>query len=323
MDDNTILVLANPADPQLALLEQLPEETALAVGDNLEAFARAAPDATVIHAWSVAGDLLRDVWRLCPAVRWVHSRSAGLDGVLFPELAASPVLLTNGSGVFSHALAEFFAAAVLFFAKDLRRMVRNQEAGAWEPFDIVEVSGQTAGIVGYGDVGRACAVRARALGMRVLAVKRHGPMLYNMDPLVARTYGPESLGEVLAQSDYVAVTAPLTPETRGMIGEAQFAAMKPGAVIVNLGRGPVIDEAALVRALSARRIKGAALDVFDREPLPAGHPLYRLDNVLLSPHCADHTPDWRDRAMQFFIDQYQRFRKGEPLLNVVDKTLGY
>jgi phosphoglycerate dehydrogenase-like enzyme len=323
MDNNTILVLANPTDPQLAMLEKLPAATGLAVGDNVEAFERAARDATVILTWSVAGDVLRQVWRMSPSVRWVHSRSAGLDGILFPELAASPVPLTNGSGVFSQPLAEFFIAAVLYFAKDLRRMVRSQEAGVWDPFDIVEVSGQTVGIVGYGDIGRACAVRARALGMRVLAVKRHGPMLYNMDPLVARTYGPDGLNEVLGQSDYVVLAAPLTPETRGMIGDAQFAAMKPDGVIVNLGRGPLIDEAALVRALSARRIKGAALDVFDREPLPAGHALYKLDNVLLSPHCADHTPDWLERAMQLFLDQFERFRTGEPLLNVVNKALGY
>ena len=118
-------------------------------------------------------------------------------------------------------------------------------------------------------------------------------------------------------------TAPLTAETRGMIGEAEFAAMKPDAVIINVGRGPVIEEAAMIRALTEKRIKGAALDVFDHEPLPQGHPFYVLENVLLSPHCADHTPDWLDAAMRFFLDNYQRYRKGEPLLNVVDKQLGY
>jgi len=128
---------------------------------------------------------------------------------------------------------------------------------------------------------------------------------------------------MLAQSDYIVAAAPLTPETRGLLGEAEFAVMKPTAVVINLGRGPVIDEAAMVRALSEKRIKGAALDVFDNEPLPAGHPFYRLENLLLSPHCADHTPDWLERAMQFFIDQFERFRKGEPLLNIVDKRLGY
>jgi phosphoglycerate dehydrogenase-like enzyme len=129
--------------------------------------------------------------------------------------------------------------------------------------------------------------------------------------------------EMIARSDYVVVAAPLTAETRGMIGEPEFAAMKPEAVVINVGRGPVIDEAAMVRALSENRIKGAALDVFDREPLPDGHPFYSLENVLLSAHCADHTPDWMERAMQFFLEQFERYRKGEPLMNVVDKRLGY
>ncbi len=323
MDDHVVLVLANPAEPQLAMLEQLPPETGIAAGNTVEAFERAAPDATVIFNWSLSGRLLRQVFGMCPRVRWVHTRSAGLDGILFPELAESGVPLTNGSGVFSPPLGEFALAAILYFAKDLRRMVRSQAAGVWDPFDIAEISGQTAGIVGYGDIGRAVAARLRPMAMEVLAVKRHGPPLYNLDPLVRCFYPPDRRIEMIARSDYIVVAAPLTHETRGMIGEAEFAAMKPGAVVVNLGRGPVIDEQAMIRALSEKRIKGAALDVFDEEPLPPGHPLYRLENVLLSPHCADHTPDWLERAMQFFIDQFQRFRKGEPLLNVVDKKLGY
>src|SRR5450755_1248324 len=286
MDSHTVLVLsADLADRDLKLLAQLPPETNIAVGNSVEAFERLAAEATVILSWSLAGPLLRDVFAMCPKARWVHSRSAGLDGVLFPELVESPVPLTNGRGVFSQSLGEFALGAILYFAKDFRRMNRNQEAGRWEPFDIVEIAGQTVGIVGYGDIGRAVATRVRAMGMRVLAVKRHGPSLYNVDPL--------------------------TPETRGMIGEAEFQAMKPNAVVINLGRGPVIDEAAMVKALVEKRIKGAALDVFDTEPLPAGHPFYSLDNLLLSPHCADHTPDWTEQAMRFFLAQFERFSEGQ------------
>jgi len=316
-------VLADPTEPQLALLERLPEETGIAVGNSAEAFERAAPDADVIFNWSGTLDLLREVLPMAPRVRWVHTRSAGLDGMLFPELVESPAALTNGSGVFSQPLGEFVLGAILYFAKDFRRMIRAQMGGAWEPFDIVEVSGQTVGIVGYGDLGRAVATRARAMGMQVLALKRQGPPLYNVDPLVAQIFGPERRIEMIARCDYLVVTAPLTSQTRGMIGAPEFAAMKPSAVVINVGRGPVIDEPALVQALSQGLIKGAALDVFDCEPLPAGHPFYQLENVLLSPHAADHTPDWMDRAMEFFLAQFERFRKGEPLLNVVDKQLGY
>ena len=128
---------------------------------------------------------------------------------------------------------------------------------------------------------------------------------------------------MIALCDYIVATAPLTEETRHMISDAEFAAMKPTAVVINVGRGPVIDEAALLRALTANRIKGAGLDVFEHEPLPAGHLLFKLDNVLLSPHCADHTADWQDLAMRFFLKQYGRFEKGEPLKNIVNKRLGY
>ena len=165
---------------------------------------------------------------------------------------SSPVPLTNGRGVFSQSLGEFALGAILYFAKDLRRMNRNQEAGRWEPFDIVEISGQTVGILGYGDIGRAVASRVRPMGMRVLAVKRHGASLYNVDPLVHQIFPPDKRTEMLAQSDYIVAAAPLTPETRGMIGEAEFQAMKPTAVVINIGRGPVIDEAAMVRALAAK-----------------------------------------------------------------------
>ncbi|HEV2444482.1 MAG TPA: D-2-hydroxyacid dehydrogenase [Candidatus Sulfopaludibacter sp.] len=323
MDNTTVLVLANPTEPQLAMLEELPPDTGIAVGDTAEAFERAAEDATVIFNWSGSGALLREVFAMCPRVRWVHSRSAGLDGVIFPELVAHPAVLTNATGVFSPPLGEFALGAILYFAKDFRRMVANQVAGRWEQFDITLISGQTAGIVGYGDIGRAVATRVRAMGMRVLAVKRHGPPLYNMDPLVDRIYSPADRREMLALCDYVVAAAPLTEETRGMIGDAEFAAMKPDAVVINVGRGPVIDEAAMIRALTGRRIKGAALDVFDTEPLSEGHPFYKLDNLLLSPHCADHTPDWLDLAMRFFVEQFARYVKGEPLRNVVDKRLGY
>ncbi len=323
MDNNTLLVLADPREPQLAMLEELPPETSLAVGNQIEAFTRAAGDANVIFNWSGSRALLREVFAMCPRVQWVHSRAAGIDSVLFPELIAHPVPLTNGSGVFSPSLGEFVLGAILYFAKDFRRMIRHQEAGEWAPFDITLVSGQTAGILGYGDIGRACATRLKAMGMRVLAVKRSGPLLYHVDPLVEKIYAPDQRLEMIRQCDYIVVAAPLTEETRGMLGAPEFAAMKPSAVVINVGRGPVIDEGAMVQALSGRMIKGAALDVFDKEPLPAGHPFYKLDNVLLSAHCADHTPDWMDLAMRFFLQQFERFRKGEPLLNVVNKTAGY
>jgi phosphoglycerate dehydrogenase-like enzyme len=240
---------------------------------------------------------------------------------MFPELAENDVVVTNGSGVFSHSLGEFVLGAILYFAKDFPRMLRQQRAGKWEQFDVDVIATQTVGIVGYGDIGRAVASRVKAMGMRVLAHRRRVPA--TVDPLVDRYYGPEELHAMLGLSDYVVVTAPLTTETRHMISDAEFAVMKPSAIIMNVGRGPIIDEAAMLRALKQKRIRGAGLDVFEIEPLPAGDPMYSMENVLLSPHCADHTAEWKNDAMRFFLKQLDRFEKGEPLQNVVDKRRGY
>ena len=319
----SLLVLSDPGDPQLSMLDALRETANVVIGNSLQAFKNAAGGAEVIFNWSGSLSLIREVFLMSHAVHWVHSRSAGLERTLFPELIASNVTMTNGSGVFSPSLGEFALAAILYFAKDFRRMIRNQTAGLWEPFDVLPISGQTVGIVGYGDIGRAVATRVRAMGMKVLAVKRHVSTQKNPDPLADQIYGPDHLIETLSRCDYIVVAAPLNAETLGLIGEAEFAAMKPDAVIINVGRGPVIEERAMIKALSERKIKGAALDVFAEEPLPKGHPFYQLENVLLSPHCADHTPDWLDNAMRFFIAQFERFRQGQPLLNVVDKKLGY
>jgi phosphoglycerate dehydrogenase-like enzyme len=323
MNNDTVLVLADPTERQIAMLKKSLAGVEMIVGNSAERFEQAAGHATVLFNWSGSLALFRKVFGMCPSLRWVHSRSVGLERMLFPELIASSVPLTNGVGVFSPSLGEFALGAMLYFAKDFRRMIRNQMGGVWQAFDVTLVSGHTVGIIGYGDIGRAIAARVRPLGMKVLAVKRHAPSPDCADPLVEQIYPPDRRIEMLSRCDYVAVAAPLTSETRGMIGEPEFAAMKPTAVVINVGRGPVINEEALIRVLSTGRIKGAALDVFDHEPLPPGHPFYKLENVLLSPHCADHTPDWLDNAMQFFIAQFERFRKGEPLLNVVDKKLGY
>jgi phosphoglycerate dehydrogenase-like enzyme len=313
----TVLVLSQDDDPQLAMLKDLNP----IVGRKAEDFAAAVNEPVVILAWSASKAFLREVFLMCKDVRWIHSRSAGLDSLLFPELVESQIPLTNGSGVFSPSLGEFALAAILYFAKDFRRMIRNQVAGVWEQFDVEEIDAQTVGIVGYGDIGEAVGKRVHAMGMTVLALKRHPPE--RLDPIIDRFFKPEDLHTMLPLCDYVVSCLPLTQETYHVIGEKEFAAMKPTAVIINVGRGPVIDEAAMVRALKENRIKGAGLDVFEKEPLPPGDPMYSLENVLLSPHCADHTKEWLNRAMRFFIQQFHRFTVGDALDNVVNKQLGY
>jgi len=303
-------------------MDRMPAFAVVTEGNTIEAFGKAAATADVIFSWGAKRDVMEHLLAQTPNLKWIHSRSAGLDSLLFPALIESPVPLTNGRGVFSQSLGEFVLAAVLYFAKDFRRMIRNQEAGRWEQFNVHEISGQTMGIVGYGDIGRACAWRAKAMGMKVLAVRRR-PEQSAGDQNVEQVYGFDGLHEMIRQCDYVVAAAPLTPETKSLIGAAEFAAMKPSAIILNVGRGPVIDEPAMLAALQSGQIRGAGLDVFTVEPLPAGHPFYSMENVLLSPHCSDNTQDWLEQAMLFFYRNLDRFQKGEPLENVVDKRAGY
>lgn len=318
----TLLVLADGTEPQLRMLEPYRDRVRIVIGPTLASVADAAPAADALLLWTASRDLVQQVFAQAPRLRWVHSRSAGLDSLLFPALVDSPVPLTNSSGVYSRSLGEFVALGVLFFAKDLHRMQRNQAAGRWAPFDVDMAEGKTMGIVGYGDIGRAAARLAKALDMRVLALRRR-PEQSHGDPLVDEVMGNERLLDLMARSDYVVVAAPLTPDTRGLVSAQAIAAMKPDAVMINVGRGAIIDEPALIDALRHKRIRGAALDVFAEEPLPPGHPMYGLDNLLLSPHCADHTRTWIDDAMVFFTGNLERFLRGEPLRNVVEKRLGY
>lgn len=303
----------------MAMLERLREGTRVAIGDRVEALAEAAGEAEALLSWFAPRELLEAVLERAPRLRWVHSASVGVDTVLVPALIERPIVVTNARGVYSAALGEFAITAMLFFAKDLRRMVRSQGEGRWDQFEVEMLKGRVLGIVGYGDIGHRVAELARAFGMRVFALRRR----VEDDPLAERVYASDQLREMLGASDYVVVALPLTAATRGLIGEAELAAMKPSAVLINLGRGPVVDEPALVRALEGKRIRGAALDVFNEEPLPAGHPFYRLENVLLSPHCADHTAGWVEQTMELFLENFARFSSGQPLKNVVEKAEGY
>jgi phosphoglycerate dehydrogenase-like enzyme len=322
MDALKVLVLSDPTAPHLKVLAKLPDSASLTVTKDPEFALAKTPESDVIFNALFNADLLRQVFPAASNTRWIHSISAGVDHILFPELRASSIPLTNGRGAFARSLGEFVIAGALYFAKDFKRLLATQASGKWAQFDLEELHGRTISIVGYGEIGRAIAARAKPFGMRVVAIRRH-PERSGSDPLVDAVYAPDRIVEVMRESDYVVAAAPNTPGTRGLIGAAEIAAMKPTGVIMNVGRGQVIDEAALIDALTNRRIRGAALDVFNQEPLPEGHPFYKLDNVLMSFHCADHVDGWIDNAVDVFVRNFDHFIKGEPLENVVDKEAGY
>jgi phosphoglycerate dehydrogenase-like enzyme len=323
MADLTVLFLCPPASKFLTALKPLPPDVKIVVGNTPESFSKEArAEAKVVLFNGSLGPVLQKIYPDLPRVEWLHCLSAGLDAVLTPEMVQISTPLTNSRGVYARSLSEFALAGMLYFAKNLNRMREAQRAQKWEQFDIEELHGKVLGIVGYGEIGRRTAERAKPFGMRVHILRRR-PELAAGDSLVDRVYGSADLDSLLAASDYLLVSAPLTGETRGMVGAAQLSQMKSSAVLINLGRGPVVMETALVDALGQKKIRGAVLDVFDQEPLPAGHPFYSLDNVLLSPHCADHTATWMEEAMQLFLENLELFRAGKPLKNVTDKRSGY
>ncbi len=242
-----------------------------------------------------------------------------------PEMLAHPAPLTNGRGVFRWPLADWVTAVMLHFAFDLSRVIRQQQAGVWQPFVSGRLPGKTLGIIGYGSIGSAVAARAKVFGMRIAALLRITARrkAAGSDGLVDQSFSPAHLNDLIAASDYVLAALPATAETRGMIGASQLAAMKPSAVFINVGRGTSVDEPALIQALEAGKIRGAALDVFAVEPLPAGHPFYAMKNVLLSPHTADRVEGFLEPPMNAFLENLERFLDGRPLENVVDKHAGY
>jgi len=317
-----LLVLADPSASWLKLLERLSADIAVTITNDETEVREAAPKADAILNGTFTPRMLSVAVPLATKAQWLHSLWTGVDNVWSPELQATPIPLTNGRGVFRVSLAEWTIGAMLHFSYQMRRMIRQQEAGVWEIFTTEELYGRTLGVVGYGEIGRAAAERARAFGMRVLALRRR-PELFSGDPLVDQTFDLAHINDLIAASDYVMVAAPLTAETRGLVGAAQIAAMKPNGVIINVGRGAVIDEPALITALEQEKIRGAALDVFTVEPLPAGHPFYRLKNVLVSPHTADHVQDFVHLAVECFLDNMRLFQAKQPLQNIVDKRAGY
>lgn len=322
MDKITVVVISKPDVPHLSVLKELPDSAHVVLGNSVAELASAMPGADVILNSNFGRDPFAGLFPAATSVKWVHCLSAGVESMLTPELIASPVPLTNGRGVFRTSLSEWCLGAMLFFSKQTRRLIEQQERGEWGQFDIELLEGKTLGVVGYGEIGRATAQLAHAFGMKVIAVRRR-TSLSQADPLLDATYAPDQLHQMLAECDFVVVATPNTPETKGMIGAAELARMKKTAVILNVGRGPVIVESALVSVLASGQIRGAALDVFEHEPLPPGHPFFALKNVLLSPHSADHTDDWIHRAMHKFVDNFKLYASGAPLQNIVDKKAGY
>ncbi|MEU6100453.1 D-2-hydroxyacid dehydrogenase [Streptomyces flaveolus] len=273
------------------------------------------PDADVLLVWDFRSPAVRRAWPGGgPRPRWVHTASAGVDHLMCPELAGSDTVVTNARGVFDGPIAEYVAALVLAMAKDLPRTLELQRERTWRHRESLRVAGTRACVVGSGPIGRAVAGTLKTLGVTTALVGR-----------AARpgVHGPEDLDRLLTRADWVVAAAPLTDDTRGMFDARRFGVMQPSARFVNVGRGQLVVEADLAKALAERWIAGAALDVFEHEPLGPDSPLWQAPGLIVSPHMSGDTVGWRDELGAQFVELYELWAAGEPLPNVVDKKRGY
>lgn len=285
-----------------------------------DGLAEALRGADALFLYDFLSTALRDAWPAADRLRWVHIASAGVDPVLFPALRNSDVVLTNSRGVFDDSIAEYVLGMILTFAKDFARSIDLQRQGRWLHRETERIAGKHVLVVGTGPIGRAIAAMLRAVGMRVSGMGRRAR---EGDPDFGTVHPAAELARHLSEMDYVVAVAPLTEQTKGMFDAEAFAAMKPGARFVNVGRGELVVTADLIDALRAGRPAGAAIDVFDTEPLPSDSPLWTMEGVLVSPHMSGDVTGWRATLVELFADNFERWQTGRPLRNVVDKQLGY
>jgi phosphoglycerate dehydrogenase-like enzyme len=332
------IVATVPLSPELCqTIEQSVPGTEVVQGasrSNEDVYALSAGGCDVMLGFRVPDDLKQRT----PSLKWIQLLSAGADhaGNWISNNADTPV--TTSSGIHATPISEYTIASMLAYAHRLHITIRAQLRHEWSRRGfmdtIEELRGKTLGVIGYGSIGRETARLGAAMGMRVLALKRSPAD--RLDPgwcpaglgdpegrIPEKYFGPDDCEAILRESDYITVTLPLTSSTRKLVGAKEIAAMKPGSYIVNIGRGEVIDEAALIEALRAGRIGGAGLDVFEHEPLEASSPLWDLENVILTPHMSGANRGYMEKACELFIENLRRFNSGKELLNRVDPVHGY
>ncbi|MCS6863017.1 MAG: D-2-hydroxyacid dehydrogenase [Abditibacteriales bacterium] len=310
-----ILVYFPMAEEYYQLIRDAADGHRVVVAKNHEEAQREITDADVVY-----GLCPRDVFLHAKQLKWFQSQSAGLDAVLFPELIESEVIVTNAAGLYASHAAEHAFALLLGLTRGIHRFAENRLRRTWKGQRLVEIAGWTLGIIGMGGFGVEMARRGQGWGLRVIAVDAYRT---EKPECVEALWGMERLNDLLSASDVVMIACPLTAETRHLLNAKNLSLMKPSAYLINVARGGIIDEKALIQVLQQRRIAGAGLDVFEVEPLPADSPLWELDNVILTPHVAGSSQHRPRRTVEFFCDNLRRYFAGEPLRNVVDKRKGF
>jgi phosphoglycerate dehydrogenase-like enzyme len=271
---------------------------------------------TIVLAAKIGAPFPRETLFSSPLLEWVQTASAGVDHLL----PLNPrITVTSASGIHDEVLTDYIVCAVLMWNLHFPRFFRQQQDRVWASAELIPTTGEVLAILGLGGIGRLAAVKAKKLGMRVIGLKaRPGAPPEGVDEV----HGVERLQEIASRSDFLAVTLPLTPETKGLVGTEVLQSMKPGSVLINLSRGTIVDETALARALERGPLRGAVMDVFEKEPLPPESPLWDLANLVITPHTGDIL-GWREKVAELFCDNLERRLSGEPLKNVVDPDRGY
>ena len=301
-------------------LERLEELAEVRLAEDATELAEALPGTEIVYLWNYFADGLRQGWERADSLKWVHLPAAGVDKLLFPELAASEVTVTNARGIFDAAMAEYALAGILYFAKNFPQAGRNQRERRWKHFPTSNLGGSRALVAGTGSIGRSTARLLRAVGIEVDGMGRTGR---DGDADFGAVFASQDFAVVAGNYDYVVLAAPLTDTTRGMLNTDVLSAMRPSAVVVNMGRGELVDQYALHSALAAGAIGGAVLDVTDPEPLPGSDPLWGLDNVLITPHLSGDSRTHLPAMAEQFEANLRAYIAGRPLINVVDKQLGF
>ena len=314
-----ITVLCSDETGQPPHLEAVEARAAVRYTDA-DGLAASLDGAGALFLWDFFSSAVRDVWPQAQRLEWIHVAAAGIDTLMFDELAESDVVVTNAKGVFDRPIAEFVLASILAVVKDVHRSHDLQATRTWQHRETRTVAGSTALGVGTGSIGREIARLLRAIGMDVRGA---GRTARSSDPDFGTVVASAELADHVAWADHVVVVAPLTDATRNLVDERVLAAMKPSAHLINVGRGPIVDESALVAALEAGGIAAATLDVFQTEPLPDDHPLWTTRGVVITPHMSGDAEGWTDTLARQFADNALRWLDGEPLENVVDKKLGF
>jgi phosphoglycerate dehydrogenase-like enzyme len=310
-----VLIWHHESDAYSQALARRSPSLDVAVARTDSEFAKRLPEADVLLGFRFPVAAFGDSAKL----RWIHVTSAGAEFLAPLRDRLEGVTVTNGRGIHGVPIAEYVVAAMVMLQSDFRGFMLAQLDKRWQRRPVNTLQGRTLAILGLGAVGTDIALRASAFGLRVRGVSRSGQPV----PGCANVRTPDKLSEALAESDFVAVTLPLTEQTRGLVGDAQFAAMKRGAYLINVSRGGVVDEAAMIRALMSRQLAGACVDVFETEPLPPQSPLWSMRNVLVTPHVAGMRADYVERVLDLFHDNLASFESGAPLRNVVDLARGY